>query len=325
MARVGVIGGGAFGTAMACVARRSLHGVVLWAREPEVVAGINEERVNPLFLPNVRVSPGIRATSDLREAVGEAEFVLMVAPAQHVRGVALQLESLLDAGTPVIACSKGIERHSHALMPRVLRETLPGARIAVLSGPSFARDIAADLPAGVTLAAEDYALARSLAGKIGNPRFRVEPSSDLTGTALGGVMKNVIAIASGIAAGKKLGESARATLITLGLGETVKLGLALGAQRETFDGFAGVGDLMLTANSLQSRNTSLGFALGEGRRLADILAARKEVTEGVHSAESIAALAQRLDVQMPISRIVDQILNRGADVDALVERAIAGG
>ena len=147
----------------------------------------------------------------------------------------------------------------------------------------------------------------------------------VTGAALGGVMKNVISIASGIAAGRKLGESARSTLITLGLEETVKLGLALGAQRETFDGFAGVGDLMLTANSLQSRNTSLGFALGEGRRLADILAARKEVTEGVHSAESIAALAQRLDVQMPISRIVDQILNRGADVDALVERAIAGG
>ena len=324
MARVGVIGGGAFGTAMACVARRSLHEVVLWAREPEVVAGINEHGANPLFLPNVRVSPGIRATSDLREAVGGAEFVLMVAPAQHVRGVALQLESLLDAGTPVIACSKGIERGSHALMPRVLGETLPGARIAVLSGPSFARDIASNLPAGVTLACGDYALARSLAGKIGNPRFRVEPSSDLTGTALGGVMKNVISIASGIAAGKKLGESARATLITLGLEETVKLGLALGAQRDTFDGFAGVGDLMLTANSLQSRNTSLGVALGEGRKLADILAARKQVTEGVPSAESIAALAQRLDVRMPISRAVDQILNHGADVDALIERVIAG-
>ena len=319
MARVGIIGAGAFGTAMACVVRRSGHDTVIWAREPEVAAAINADGINQMFLPGVRVTPGIRATAELGEAVRERDFILMVAPAQHVRGIALRLQSLLDPGTPVVACSKGIERRTLALMPQVLREALPAARVAVLSGPSFARDIASDLPAGVTLAATDFPLAKALAGEIGQPRFCVHPSADPVGTAIGGVMKNVVAIASGIAAGRKLGESARATLVTLGLAETVHLGLALGAQRETFDGFAGAGDLMLTANSLQSRNTSLGAALGEGRKLADILASRKEVTEGVHSAESIAALARRLRVQMPIAEAVDRVLNHGADANAVID------
>ena len=319
MATVGVIGAGAFGTAMACVIRRTGHDTVVWAREPEVAAALNADGINQMFLPGVRVTPGIRATTELGEAVRERDFVLMVVPAQHVRGIALRLQSLLDPGTPVVACSKGIERKTLALMPQVLREALPAARVAVLSGPSFAREIANDLPAGVTLAAADFALAKTLAGQIGQARFCVHPSADPVGTAIGGVMKNIVAIASGIAAGRKLGESARATLVTLGLAETVHLGLALGAQRETFDGFSGVGDLMLTANSLQSRNTSLGSALGEGRKLPDILASRKEVTEGVHSAESIAALARRLRVQMPIAEAVDRVLNHGADAGAAID------
>ena len=320
---VAVVGAGAFGTAMACVLRRAGHEVVLWAREPEVARAINESGVNRLFLPELPVAPGIRATPDLAAALEERKIVLVAVPAQHMRPIAARIAPLLDPGTPVVSCAKGIERGTLALMPQVLREALPAARIAVLSGPSFARDIAAGLPAGVTLACADHALANKLCGEIGSASFCVHPSSDVTGVALCGVMKNVIAIASGIAAGRRLGESARATLVTLGLQEAVRLGLALGARRETFDGFAGVGDLMLTAGSLQSRNTSLGVALGEGRSLADVLAARREVTEGAHSAASVVALGRRHDLQLPIAEAVDTILNRGGDLTTTLEPLLA--
>lgn len=323
MARIGIIGGGAFGTAMACVVRKSGHDTVLWAREPEVAAWINQDAVNPLYLPGVALVSGIRATFDLAVAAEGADFLLLAPPAQHMRSVAARLRPLLPPGMPVVSCSKGIERASLSLMPEVLAETLPRARIAVLSGPSFAREIAADLPCGVTLACADIALARKLCGEIQNPSFCIHPADDVIGAAIGGVMKNVVAIASGIAAGRKLGENARATLITLGLDEAIALGLAKGARRETFLGFSGIGDLMLTANSLQSRNTSLGVALGEGRKLADVLAARKEVTEGAFSAEAVVALARRLDVHMPISEAVDAMLNRGAALDDTIARLVA--
>ena len=323
MQRVAVVGGGAFGTAMACVLRRGGHDVMLWAREPEVAAALNERGANPQFLPGIAVAPGIRATSDLAVALGGRDFTLLAVPSQHIRAIAVRMESLLDAGTPVVSCAKGIEHGTLALMPQVLHQVLPAARVAVLSGPSFARDIAAGLPAGVTLACADLALAKRLCGEIGNPAFCAHPSSDVVGAALGGVMKNVIAIASGIAAGRGLGDSARATLVTLGLQETVRLGLALGARRETFDGFAGVGDLMLTAGSLQSRNTSLGVALGEGRRLAEVLAGRREVTEGAHSAAAVAALARRHELRLPIVEAVDAILNRDGDLAATLEPLLA--
>ncbi len=322
MARVAIVGGGAFGTAMACVVRRSGHETVLWAREPEVVAHLNEDGINQMFLAGVRVVPGIRATNDLAEAASGAELLLLAPPAQHTRAVCRMLVPLVKAGTPVVSCSKGIERGTMALMPQVLGETLPHAKVGVLSGPSFAREIANDLPGGAALACAELSLAKRLAALVRNPRFCVHPTDDLPGAAIGGVMKNVVAIASGIAAGRKLGESARATLVTLGLAETVQLGLAIGGRRETFDGLAGVGDMMLTANSLQSRNTSLGVALGEGKKLADILGARKEVTEGALSAEGIASLAERKDVRMPIARAVDRVLNHGGDIDEEMRRLL---
>jgi glycerol-3-phosphate dehydrogenase (NAD(P)+) len=195
--------------------------------------------------------------------------------------------------------------------------------VAILSGPSFAREIACDLPCGVALAAADLALARRLAALVANPRFGVQPNDDPAGTAIGGLMKNVIAIASGLLAGRKLGENARATLITLGLAEATRLGVAKGAKRETFDGLAGIGDMMLTANSLQSRNTSLGFALGEGKTLDEVLGARKEVTEGVFSAGAVATLARRLKVELPVCFAVDALLNHGAGVDATLDRLTA--
>jgi glycerol-3-phosphate dehydrogenase (NAD(P)+) len=316
MARVGIIGGGAFGTAMACVVSRSGHEVLLWAREPEVAAAINGESANPHFLPGVQLPPGIRGTNDLSEAVRGRDFILMAVPAQHLRGIAIEMRTSIADGMPVVTCSKGIERGTCALMPEVVAEALPQVKIAVLSGPSFAREIALDQPCGVALACRLPARRELLARAIANPRFCVRPIPDVIGTAVGGVMKNVVAIASGIVAGRKLGENARATLITYGLDETMRLGVAKGGRRETFMGLAGIGDLMLTANSLQSRNTSLGVALGEGRRLAEVLAGRKEVTEGAHSVEGVATLARRLGVEMPITEALDGALNRGTDLDS---------
>jgi glycerol-3-phosphate dehydrogenase (NAD(P)+) len=320
MARIGVIGGGAFGTAMACVVRRSGHEVVIWAREPEVAEDINRQGVNSHFLAGVRLPEGIRATNDMAEAAAGAEFLLLAPPAQRMREIATRLAPLLAPGTPVVSCSKGLERGSLALMPEVLAEALPRSPVLVLSGPSFARELGNELPCGVALASADLGLARRLARAIANPCFGVQPNDDPVGTAIGGVMKNVVAIASGVLAGRKLGENARATMVTVGLAEAVRLGLARGARRETFDGLAGIGDMMLTANSLQSRNTSLGFALGEGRKLEEVLAGRKEVTEGAFSAEAVVTLAQRLGVQMPVSRAVDALLNHGAPLEATVAR-----
>jgi glycerol-3-phosphate dehydrogenase (NAD(P)+) len=314
MARIGVIGGGAFGTAMACVVRRSGHEVILWALEPEVVEDINLRGRNEHFLSGVRLPEGIRATGDIGEAAAGAAFLLLAPPAQRMREVAAQLAP----GTPVVSCSKGLEQGSLALMPEVLAEALPGSPVAVLSGPSFAREVGHDLPCGVALASADPALARRLAPLIANPRFGVQPNDDPVGTAIGGLMKNVVAIASGLLAGRKLGENARATLVTMGLAEATRFGLAKGAKRETFDGLAGIGDMMLTAHSMQSRNTSLGFALGEGKSLQEVLAGRKQVFEGAFSAQAVVKLAGRLGVPVPISAAIDQLLNHGAALEPTV-------
>ncbi len=323
MAKVGIIGGGAFGTAMACVLRRQRHEVTLWAREPEVVEAINRQRANAMFLPGVALPEGIVATLDMASTVRDAEFVLLAPPAQHMRAVTTQLRGHLAAGAPVVSCSKGIERESCTLMSEVLVATLPQAPVAILSGPSFAAEISIDLPAGVTLACADPVLGTRLAQAIGSARFRVYLSDDLVGAQVSGVMKNVLAIACGIVTGKGLGNSMRAMLVARGLAEAVDLGLVMGARLETFLGLSGIGDIDLSCNSPQSRNMSLGIALGRGRRLAEVLGERITVQEGVHSAGAIAALADRLGVEMPIARLVDRVLNHAADLDREIDALMA--
>jgi glycerol-3-phosphate dehydrogenase (NAD(P)+) len=315
MLRTGILGGGAFGTAMACVLRRSGHAVTLWAREPEVVEAINRRHENEAFLPGVRLDPAIAASGDYA-FVAQADLLLLAMPAQHLRRIATEISPRVKKDTPVVSCAKGIEAASLALMPEVLLEAMPQARIAVLSGPSFAREIAANLPCAVALAAEDPAWAGKIAGELGNPGFSLRASDDVPGVALGGVMKNVVAIAAGAAAGLKLGESARATLVALGLEEAARLGAAKGARAGTFLGPAGAGDMMLTAASLGSRNTSLGVALGEGGKAAALLAARREVTEGALSAGPVARLAGRLGVEAPLAAAVDRMVNRAAPARA---------
>lgn len=323
MARIGIIGGGAFGTALACVMRRSGHETSIWAREPEVVTAINRDSANPVFLPGINLTPGIVATNELAAAAKGADFLLLAPPAQHMRAVTTRLRPFLKNGTPVVTCSKGVERNTCALMSQVIAETLPGAPLAVLSGPSFAHDIAVDRPAGVTLACADSALGERLARAIGTLRFRAYLSDDVVGALIGGALKNVIAIACGVATGRKLGESARATLFARGLAEMARLGIAMGARLDTFLGLSGAGDLNLSCSSPSSRNTSLGIALGEGRKLHDVLRERVTVQEGVHSAESVAALARRHDVDMPIVMAVDQVLNHDAGVEEVIARLLA--
>jgi len=323
MARVGIIGGGAFGTAMACVLRRRGHAITLWAREAEVVEAINRDRLNPMFLRGVSLPEGIVAKLDVAAATRDAMFVLLAPPAQHMRAVTMLLRPCLPAGIPVITCSKGLERTTSALMSQVIGETLPAAPVAVLSGPSFAAEIAIDQPTGVTLACTDPLLGAHLEREIGAPRFRVYLSDDVIGAQVSGVMKNVLAIACGIVTGRKLGSSMRATLVARGLAETVDLGLALGARLETFLGLSGIGDIDLSCNSPQSRNMSLGIALGEGRSLAEVLGERITVQEGVHSAGAVAALAARLGVEMPIAAMVDRILSHGAEPDEEIAALLA--
>lgn len=321
MQRIGVIGAGAWGTALAAMARRAGRDVVLWAREEEVVEGINASHVNEAFLSEVALDPEIRATGDYAEAV-DADLVLLVAPAQHLRTVCAELAPHWKDGVPAVICSKGIEKGSKALMTQVIIEALPSASPMVLSGPTFAKEVAAGLPTAVTLACEDGVLGQRAADAIGTETFRPYLSKDLVGAAIGGAVKNVLAIACGVVEGKRLGDNARAALITRGLVEVVRLALSLGGQSQTLMGLCGLGDLLLTATSIQSRNYSLGVALGQGRTVDEFLGARRAVTEGVHTAEAVVALAVSKGVDMPICYAMDQILNRGVAVDEAIHELL---
>jgi len=323
MQRIGIIGGGAWGSALALTARRAGRDVVLWAREPEVAAAINRDHANPLFLPGVALDPAIGATTELAHAVRGADALLLVAPAQHLRALAAGLAPLLPAGLPVVICAKGIEEGTGALMSEVIAATLPHAPLAVLSGPTFASEVAAGLPTAVTLACADAALGRRVIAALGTRSFRPYLAADVAGAEIGGAVKNVLAIACGIVMGRKLGDNARAALITRGLAEMVRLALAKGGKPETLMGLSGLGDLVLTCTSLTSRNHSLGVALGEGKALAEILAGRRSIAEGVSSAAAAAALARRLGIDMPITAAVDAILHHGAAIDAAIEGLLA--
>jgi glycerol-3-phosphate dehydrogenase (NAD(P)+) len=322
MQRFGIIGGGAWGTALAQVLCRTGVEVVLWAREAEVVESINRARENPLFLPGVKLEAGIKATSSFAEAA-RADAVLLVPPAQHLREISKSLAPFLDKGTPIVICAKGIEEKTGALMSEAASAVLPGAKLAVLSGPTFAAEVAKGLPTAVTLAAADPGLGKTLAEALGGRGFRPYLSDDMTGAQVGGAVKNVMAIACGIVMGKRMGDNARAALITRGLAEMVRLALAKGARAETLMGLSGLGDLVLTCAGPQSRNLSLGIALGEGQKLDSILASRRSIAEGVSSSAACVALARKLDIEMPISAAVAAILHQGADVDREIEALLS--
>ncbi len=325
MRRIGVIGAGAWGTALAAAACRAGREVVLWARDPALAARIDAAHANPVYLPDIALDPAIRASADLAEAA-RCDAVLLVVPAQHTRWIGAKLAPLLPidaAGPPLVICAKGLEQGSGKLISEVLDEVLPGRTLAVLSGPTFAGEVARGLPSAVTLAAADEKIGAALAAALGSATFRPYRSADPVGAQLGGAVKNVIAIACGIVSGRALGENARAALITRGLAEIMRLGAAIGARRATLMGLSGLGDLVLTCTGETSRNFSLGRALGAGQALKTILAGRRSVSEGVFTASAVADLADRHGVEMPIASAVDAILNRGAGIDDTIRGLLA--
>lgn len=321
--RVAVIGAGAWGTALAMTAVRAGLEVVLWARKDETAAAINADRENAVYLPGIALDPAIVATGNLRDAATGAEAILLVVPTQHLREISAALSRHVPGGTPVILCSKGVELGTGALAGEIVAATIPQAKWAVLSGPTFAVEVARGLPTAVTLAAEDEAVGRALVAALGTETFRPYLSDDPIGCEIGGAVKNVLAIACGIVWGRGLGDNARAALVTRGLAEITRLALAKGARPGTLTGLSGIGDLVLTCGAEQSRNCSLGIALGRGRELAAVLAERHSVAEGVPSARAVSELAAMLGVDMPIVNAVDAILAGRVGIDAAIRGLLA--
>ncbi|AXS42243.1 NAD(P)H-dependent glycerol-3-phosphate dehydrogenase [Breoghania sp. L-A4] len=313
--KIGVIGGGSWGTALALVAARAGRDVTLYARDPETVAGINQRHENQRHLPGIRLDKALHATTDMAQAL-DVDAVLLVTPAQSTRDVAQAMRPLLKPGIPVVICAKGIERASGDLLDKVLAEALPGTPIAVLSGPSFAADVASGLPTAVTIAASGEALADALARSLANDSFRPYATTDVTGVLIGGALKNVLAIACGVVVGRALGASAQAALIARGFAELGRLGAAMGAKQETLAGLSGLGDLVLTCSSPQSRNMAFGIEIGRGGQLAELTAPGRKLVEGFFTAPVAVALAQKHGVDLPICQTVAAVLAGSMSVDA---------
>ncbi len=319
MTKIGVLGAGAWGTALAQMLASDGRDVLIWAREAELVEEINTAHTNSLFLPSAQLSPGIRASSDLGE-MAALDALLVVTPAQHMGSV---LGAMPAHPRDLILCSKGIEAGTGRLMNHTARDSAPGSAIAVLSGPTFAHEVAAGLPTAVTLACGDGEDQwNRIAPLVARPTFRPYYSDDVVGAEIGGAVKNVLAIACGVVDGLGLGQNARAALIARGYAEMLRFGEALGARAETLAGLCGLGDLVLTCSSTSSRNFSLGKALGEGRKAEELMADRRTVAEGAYTAPVLVELAARHGVDMPIVIAVDALL-RGDDPGKVVSGILA--
>ncbi|MCP1469930.1 glycerol-3-phosphate dehydrogenase (NAD(P)+) [Sphingobium sp. OAS761] len=316
--KAGVIGAGAWGTALAQLLAGDGRPVALWALEADVVDAINATHENPLYLPGLPLAPSIRATGDMAD-LNDCDLLLVVSPAQHLRGVAGQA----PAGVPLLLCSKGIEAGTSLLMSEVARQAQPSSPVAVLSGPTFAHEVAKGLPTAITLACEDRALGEKLAARIARPTFRPYLSDDVIGAEIGGAVKNVLAIACGVAEGAGLGLNARAALISRGFAEMTRFGLARGARAETLGGLSGLGDLVLTCSSTNSRNFSLGKGLGEGARAADLLSNRRTVAEGAFTAPVLRDAARAAGVEMPVVEAVCALIADAAPLAQVIDALLA--
>ncbi len=320
MKRIGIIGIGAWGVALALAIHRAGWPVMLWAHGTATAATLAATGMSP-HLPNVPLPlhPGtLDLTTDPAVMTEACNAILLATPAQCLRAVCTRFAPYWRPSTPAVICAKGIECHTNALMHEIVNEILPTAVVAVLSGPSFAIEVACGLPTALTLACPDASIGQRLVWALGTPMFRLYLSDDVLGAEIGGAVKNVLAIGCGIITGRALGDNARAALITRGLAEIVRLATAAGGRAETLMGLCGLGDLILTASSLQSRNFSLGMALGQGATLDEVLTSRRSVAEGVQSASAVVGRARLLSVEMPICAAVDDILHQGAPIDTVI-------
>ncbi len=316
---VGVIGGGAWGTALSVIANRAGSNVRLGTRNHNVIQAIQEKRCNEIYLPNVFIDPNILVTDKLME-VCHSDVLILAAPANVLRSACIALSDMLDVKVPVVIASKGIERGSLMLMSEVVASILPKNPIGIISGPNFADEAAKGLPTATTIASTDNALLDMLTYAIGGRLFRPYLTNDIIGTQIGGAVKNVIAIACGIAQGREMGENARAALITRGFTEMARLAMAKGGKYETLMGLSGLGDLLLTCGSTKSRNMSFGVAIGRGKTKDEVLQSRgRTATEGVVACESVSKLAKKHDIAMPICESVYRILYENAPLDQVIE------
>jgi glycerol-3-phosphate dehydrogenase (NAD(P)+) len=314
--RIAVLGGGAWGSALAAVALRAGRNVTLWLRDEAKAERLTRTRESE-YLPGITLDAQIAVTADLMKAA-HADAILLAVPAQSLRGVAAAMKAHLAAGTPVIACAKGIERGTRKFMTEVIEESLPTAVPCILSGPSFAEDVARGLPVAVTIAAHEEELAAGLAYALGSPTFRPYQCNDIRGVEIGGATKNVLAIAAGIVAGRGLGASAAAALTTRGFAELVRFGKAYGARPETLSGLSGLGDLILTCSTARSRNYSLGVALGRGAAPEQARAATK-LAEGAFTASVVRDMAHTNGVEMPICAAVAAVVEETVSIDQAIE------
>lgn len=321
--QVAIVGAGAWGTALALVAARAGRRVRMWARDVDAVAEIGERGRNSRFLGDIPLEPGLYATTDPAEALTGADMVILAVPAQVTRVVARDFADLMPPGIAVVSAAKGLEYGTHATMTEVIAVELPGVAPAVLSGPSFASDVARGLPTAVTVAATDDAVARAIAEALSSPSFRPYASHDLIGVQIGGALKNVLAIASGIVVGRGLGASAQAALTARGFAELTRLGRALGADPETMMGLSGLGDLVLTATSPQSRNFALGVSLGAGGRIADLTRLGAKLAEGVHTAAVAVEFAAEHGVELPITAAVADVVSERIDIAGAIDRLMS--
>ena len=320
---VAVVGGGAWGTALALVAAAGGRPVILWAREPEVVSGIVSNRQNARFLPGIALPDHIQPTGDLAHAAATADAILLVVPAQHLRTSLKALAPIVAPGTPIVICAKGIENGSGQLVTEILAQEAPRAEPAILSGPSFARDVARGLPTAITIAARKEIAAR-LQLTLGQAScFRPYVSEDLVGVALGGAAKNVYAIACGMVEGAGFGESARAGLLARSFAELMRLGAALGARPETLMGLSGLGDLVLTATSMSSRNFAFGVQIGKGKTLGSMLLPDQPLAEGAATAPALVARGARHSVELPVAEAVADVLAGKLDVTRAADRLLS--
>ncbi len=319
MTRSAVIGAGAWGTALADLLARNGHDVALWAFEPDVVDGIHQRHENARFLPGATLHPALRASGSFSEALDGASLVCVATPSHHLRAIIRRAASSIPARAILCVASKGIERDTLALMSDVMAEEVPGRPVVALSGPSFAAEVAAHQPTAIVAASEDAVAAESVQEAFSNRTFRVYTHDDVIGVELGGSLKNVMAVATGICEGAGFGFNSRAALITRGLAEMTRLGSALGAKPATFAGLAGIGDLVLTCTGSLSRNRAVGVAVGKGATLEEALAGKETVAEGVGTARSALALAEREDIEMPIVSMVHRVLFEGHSA----QRAVA--
>ena len=318
---IGIIGAGAWGTALSCILNKK-ENITIWSYEKKTVHQINKYRTNKTFLPNIKIPNNISATNNLQDLMS-CKFIFICVPSQFIKKIILKFKNFYKKDMIFVNCSKGIEHNSKLLISDIIKKILPGPEVAVLSGPSFAIEVAKKKPTAVTIASKNNKNAKELAKLVNSKTFRCYYSNDIVGVQLGGVIKNILAIASGIVESQNLGSSARAALMTRGLAEMMKIGIAFGAKNSTFYGLSGLGDLMLTCNSKLSRNFVTGLLIGKGKKIKEITKLNKSISEGVINSKTIFNLSKKKKIEMPVCESVYRILYKNAKIKVTIEKILS--